>query len=66
MGLEMKKKKLLHRCDKESLRDVEKKTSPRVLSVEEERGGSSRKDVMISSSPSQPESSIAEPKWNSA
>ena len=47
---------------------MEKKTSPRVLSGEEERmgrGGSSRKDVMISNSPSQPESSIAEPKQNS-
>ena len=63
----MKKKKIT-RCDKESLRDVEKKTSPRVLSDEKEkmgRGGSSRKDVMISNSPSQPESSIAEPKRDS-
>ena len=49
---------------KESLRDVEKKTSPGVLSNAEEGGESSRKDVMISNSASQPESSIAEPKRN--
>ena len=65
MGFEIKIR--ITRCEKESLRDVEKKTSPRVLSDEEERGrgGCSRKDVMISNSPSQPESSIAEPKRNS-